>query len=103
VAFRQPLDGLQSGLKDPSPDAVFLHQAKHRDHNRWSLFGHFAAVRAGRNGNDNVMFSVDYPFEKTDIAARFIDNAQVPETDRMNVAFANAKRILRLDQRKRVS
>jgi 2,3-dihydroxybenzoate decarboxylase len=49
------------------------------------------------------MFSVDYPFEKTDIAARFIDNAQVPETDRMNVAFANAKRILRLDQRKRVS
>ena len=50
-------------------------------------------------GDENVMFSVDYPFEKTELAARFIDNANIPETGRANVAFANAKRILHLDRR----
>ncbi len=48
-------------------------------------------------GNSNVMFSVDYPFEKTELAAQFIHNANIPETDRINVASENAKRILRID------
>jgi 2,3-dihydroxybenzoate decarboxylase len=48
-------------------------------------------------GNSNVMFSVDYPFERTELAAQFIENAKIPETDRINVASENAKRILRID------
>ncbi|HLH09169.1 MAG TPA: amidohydrolase family protein [Terriglobales bacterium] len=47
-------------------------------------------------GNNNVMFSVDYPFEKTDLAAQFIETARVSETERSQVASGNAKRILRL-------
>jgi 2,3-dihydroxybenzoate decarboxylase len=50
-------------------------------------------------GGSNVMFSVDYPFEKTEVAARFIENANISDTERTNVASGNAKRILRLDRR----
>jgi 2,3-dihydroxybenzoate decarboxylase len=47
-------------------------------------------------GTENVMFSVDYPFEKTDLAAQFLDQARISETERAKVAAGNAKRILRL-------
>jgi 2,3-dihydroxybenzoate decarboxylase len=50
-------------------------------------------------GEGNVMFSVDYPFEKTEVAAQFIENAKIPEDERFKVASGNAKRILRLDRR----
>jgi 2,3-dihydroxybenzoate decarboxylase len=50
-------------------------------------------------GEDNVMFSVDYPFEKTEVAAQFIENARISENERINVASQNAKRILHLDRR----
>ena len=49
-------------------------------------------------GGSNVMFSVDYPFEKTEVAAQFMDNANITETERIHVAYENAKRILRLDR-----
>jgi len=41
-------------------------------------------------GEDSVMFSVDYPFEKTDVAVHFIDHANISETQRNKVARANA-------------
>jgi 2,3-dihydroxybenzoate decarboxylase len=47
---------------------------------------------------DNVMFSVDYPFEKTELAAHFIDNAKISENERIQVASGNPKRILRLNR-----
>ena len=47
-------------------------------------------------GDDNVMFSVDYPFEKTELAAQFIDQARVSEIERAQVAAGNARRILKL-------
>ncbi len=50
-------------------------------------------------GAENVMFSVDYPFEKTELAARFIETAKVTEAERLQVASANAKRILHFDRR----
>ena len=50
-------------------------------------------------GEDNVMFSVDYPFEKTELAAQFIDGAKISDTDRLKVASENAKRILRIGRR----
>ena len=53
-------------------------------------------------GTENVMFSIDYPFEKTDLAAQFIETAQVAEADRIQVASANATRILHLDRQRTV-
>ncbi len=50
-------------------------------------------------GENNVMFSVDYPFENTEVAAQFIENAKISENERTKVASGNAKRILRLDRR----
>lgn len=47
-------------------------------------------------GTGNVMFSVDYPFEKTDLAAQFIEQARISKTERLQVASGNAKQILRL-------
>ena len=47
-------------------------------------------------GAGNVMFSVDYPFEKTDLAARFIESARVSESERLQVASGNARRVLRI-------
>jgi 2,3-dihydroxybenzoate decarboxylase len=47
------------------------------------------AMGAGR-----VMFSVDYPFEKTELATRFIREARLSESERTQVACENAKRIL---------
>lgn len=49
---------------------------------------------------ENVMFSIDYPFEKTDLAARFIETADVTESERLQVCSSNATRILRLDRRR---
>jgi 2,3-dihydroxybenzoate decarboxylase len=48
-------------------------------------------------GTGNVMFSVDYPFEKTELAAQFIETAKIAEDERIQVASSNAKRILRLN------
>jgi 2,3-dihydroxybenzoate decarboxylase len=49
-------------------------------------------------GENNVMFSVDYPFEKTELAAQFIETARVTDTERIKVASENAKRILRINR-----
>jgi 2,3-dihydroxybenzoate decarboxylase len=46
-------------------------------------------------GAENVMFSVDYPFEKTELAAQFIEQARISESERAQVASGNAKRILK--------
>ena len=53
-------------------------------------------------GAENVMFSIDYPFEKTDLAARFIETANITEAERTQVASANATRILHLDRRRAI-
>jgi 2,3-dihydroxybenzoate decarboxylase len=45
-------------------------------------------------GTSRVMFSVDYPFEKTELATRFIREARLSEAERTQVACENAKRIL---------
>jgi 2,3-dihydroxybenzoate decarboxylase len=50
-------------------------------------------------GEDNVMFSVDYPFEETEVAAQFIEHAKISENERIKVASGNAKRILLMDRR----
>jgi 2,3-dihydroxybenzoate decarboxylase len=47
-------------------------------------------------GLDRVLFSVDYPLEDSDEAARFIESAPLSETEREAVCFGNARRLLKL-------
>jgi 2,3-dihydroxybenzoate decarboxylase len=47
-------------------------------------------------GEDNVMFSVDYPFEDCRVAAAFIESAEISEATRVKICHANAERLLRL-------
>ena len=47
-------------------------------------------------GEDRVMFSVDYPFESSEVAARFIDTAPVSEAVRAKICRGNAAALLGL-------
>jgi 2,3-dihydroxybenzoate decarboxylase len=47
-------------------------------------------------GEDNVMFSVDYPFESTEIATQFIETVELADGLRDKLCHANATRILGL-------
>jgi 2,3-dihydroxybenzoate decarboxylase len=49
-------------------------------------------------GKEKVMFSADYPFEKLDVASRFIREARVTEAERALVASGNARRFLRIER-----
>jgi 2,3-dihydroxybenzoate decarboxylase len=61
------------------------------------VLSHSALVAAiDALGVDNVMFSVDYPYESTADAVAFLDTAPLPEEDLDLVAHGNADRILRL-------
>lgn len=61
------------------------------------VFSHTALVDAIQAiGVDNVMFSIDYPFEPTRDAVEFIRTAPLSPSDKERVAHGNAERILRL-------
>lgn len=47
-------------------------------------------------GEDAVMFSVDYPYESTAVAADFIEQAPLPDATRRLVCHGNAERLLKL-------
>jgi 2,3-dihydroxybenzoate decarboxylase len=47
-------------------------------------------------GNDKVMFSVDYPYEDTQLASSFIETAPISEEVRAKVCYGNAERILKI-------
>jgi len=51
----------------------------------------------GEMGAQAVMFSVDYPYESTAVAAEFIESAPLDETTRALVCHGNASRLLKLD------
>lgn len=50
----------------------------------------------GEMGAEAVMFSVDYPYESTAVAAQFIDSAPLDEHTRALVCHGNARRLFRL-------
>ncbi|MBS2547628.1 amidohydrolase [Catenulispora sp. NL8] len=61
------------------------------------VFSHEALVAAIHAiGIDNVMFSIDYPFERTEAAVEFMRTAPLAPADKAKVAHENAERILRL-------
>ncbi len=47
-------------------------------------------------GPEAVMFSVDYPYESVELAARFIDTAPLDEETRRKVCYENARKLFRL-------
>src|SRR5690606_10266364 len=47
-------------------------------------------------GADRVMFSADYPFESAEEAGHFMDTVPLDEKLREQIAFSNARKILRL-------
>ena len=53
-----------------------------------------AAIQA--LGDDNVMFSVDYPYEDPQVAADFIESSPIGEEVRAKVCYGNAERLLHL-------
>lgn len=50
----------------------------------------------GAMGEDNVMFSVGYPYESTKTASEFIENAAINQTIREKICYKNAERILKI-------
>jgi 2,3-dihydroxybenzoate decarboxylase len=54
-------------------------------------------------GTDKVMFSIDYPFEHTDLATNWIRSARLDETERAQVSYQNATRLMRLQSGKAAS
>lgn len=50
-------------------------------------------------GPEAVMFSVDYPYESTALAARFIEDAPLDERVRALVCHGNAERLLKITAR----
>jgi len=47
-------------------------------------------------GSDRIMYSVDYPFEKHENAARWFDNCEISENDRRKIGRDNAQRLFGL-------
>jgi 2,3-dihydroxybenzoate decarboxylase len=47
-------------------------------------------------GEDNVMFSVDYPYEDTQLASSFIETAPISEEVRAKICYGTAERILKI-------
>lgn len=47
-------------------------------------------------GEERVMFSVDYPYESSDVAAQFIQQAPISEMIREKICFKNAQSILKI-------
>lgn len=47
-------------------------------------------------GADRIMFSIDYPYESTESAVRFIEAAPISEGDRAKICHLNAARLLKL-------
>lgn len=45
---------------------------------------------------DNIMFAIDYPYQVTDEAVAFLDNAPISEEDRQKIYEGNAARIFHL-------
>jgi len=61
------------------------------------VFSHAALIDAIETiGVDNVMFSIDYPYEPSGPAVEFMRTAPLSPEDKEKVAHSNAERVLRL-------
>lgn len=61
------------------------------------VFSHAVLLAAiAAVGIDSVMFSIDYPYDDSDAAVRFLNSAPLAPADLAKIAHGNADRILRL-------
>jgi len=44
-------------------------------------------------GADNIMFAIEYPYQTTEAAVRFLDEAEISDEDRRKIYHRNAERI----------
>lgn len=49
----------------------------------------------GRVGEDNVLFAVDYPYEDSNAATRFLRDAELTDSQRAKISHGNAERLFR--------
>jgi predicted TIM-barrel fold metal-dependent hydrolase len=61
----------------------------------WFIPAFVCAVEA--LGIDNVLFSVDWPFEPNSTAMEYLRKLPISELDREKVAHLNAERVLRIE------
>src|SRR5439155_9865746 len=54
-------------------------------------------------GSDRIMFSVDYPFEKTIEAVKWFDELHISERDRLKIGRTNAMALFKLGSPKAAS
>jgi len=47
-------------------------------------------------GAENIMFAIDYPYERTEVAVSFIRSAPLPADELERIAFRNAERIFHI-------
>ena len=47
-------------------------------------------------GADRLLFAVDYPYERMDVASEWLDRAPISENDRRKIAHGNARSLFRL-------
>jgi 5-carboxyvanillate decarboxylase len=47
-------------------------------------------------GVDRIAFAVDYPYERTEEAVRFIKEAPIPDLDKEKICYSNAARLLKI-------
>jgi len=66
----------------------------------WSYAGPIPAAAGALDalGEDSVMYSVDYPFESMDEAAKWLDAAKLDAHVRAKIEHENAQALLKLNQ-----
>jgi 2,3-dihydroxybenzoate decarboxylase len=47
-------------------------------------------------GEDRVLFSVDYPYERAQEAAEWIERTSLTDAQRQKICYQNAEQVLRL-------
>jgi predicted TIM-barrel fold metal-dependent hydrolase len=47
-------------------------------------------------GYDNMLFSVDYPFESNVEGVRWFESVPIADSDKRKLAYGNAERLLKL-------
>lgn len=47
-------------------------------------------------GADRILFSIDYPYQRTADGAHFIETAPISESDKAKICYQNAERLLKL-------
>jgi predicted TIM-barrel fold metal-dependent hydrolase len=48
-------------------------------------------------GADNIMWAIDYPYQRTADATAFLDAAPIPDADKLKIYHRNAERVFKIN------